>query len=148
MASEQRDEHEEAGGLPEILEERPTIRPAEPRLDWHRGFVASDLLLVLLGLWLIASPFVLSYGGGDSEWVPVVSGALIALLGVAALLGIVPRLTAAWTVIGLAALLFVSAFTLADTTEATWNTAAAGALAAFLGIVAAAAASAEVEQAG
>ena len=131
---------EDPGGSPAALEEeRRPIPAAEPRPDWRRGFLVSDGLLILLGLWLMASPTVVTYGTGDETWPPLVAGALIVVGAVLALAGVVPRLVAVWAVFVVAAFLFVAGLALADSLAATWNAAAGGGLAAFLVIAAAAA---------
>jgi hypothetical protein len=144
MAQQTRDQYKDDSAA--MVEERPTIRAAEPRLDGRRGFLASDGLLILLGLWLVASPFVLSYGAGDEKWLPVLSGTLIAAAAVLALAEVVPRLAAAWGVIGIAICLFVGGLVLADSAVATWNAVAGGALVAFLALAAAAASIGQSEE--
>jgi hypothetical protein len=146
MARKTRQQYGEDETPAALVEERHTVRAAEPRLDWRRGFLASNGLLVLLGLWLLASPFVLSYGTGDEKWLPAVGGTLIAIAGVLALAEVVPRLAAAWGAIGVAVCLFVGGLVLADSATASWNAAVGGALVVFLAIAAAAASIGQSEQ--
>lgn len=139
MAQHQQRRYDPTEDPATVVEERHAVPAAGPRLDWRRGFLVSDGLLILLGLWLVVSPSVVSYGPGDEKWLPVVAGALVASAAVSALAGIAPRPVAAWAIFGIAAGLFVAGLALADSTAASWNAAAGGALAAFLAIVAAAA---------
>jgi hypothetical protein len=146
MARTKRQRYGEDESPSALVEERHTVRAAEPRLDWRRGFLASNGLLILLGLWLLASPFLLSYGTGDEKWLPAVGGTLIAIAGVLSLAGVVPRVAAAWSAIAVAVCLFVGGLVLADSTVASWNAAVGGALVVFLAIVAAAASIGQAEQ--
>jgi hypothetical protein len=146
MARTKRQQYGEGETPAALVEERHTVRAAEPRLDWRRGFLASNGLLILLGLWLAASPFVLSYGSGDEKWLPVLAGTLIAAAGVLALAELVPRLAAAWGAIGVAVCLFVGGLVLADSAAASWNAAVGGALVVFLAIAAAAASIGQAEE--
>jgi hypothetical protein len=138
IGDRQQQRHDERGDSSVEIEERHPVPAAEPRLDWRRGFLVSDGLLVLLGLWLVASPSAIHYGAGDEKWLPIVAGALIVIAATLALAGVVSRRIAAWAVVGVAALLFIGGLALADSAAASWNAVAGAALAAFLGIVAAA----------
>ena len=122
-----------------VAEERRYAPAAEGRIDGRQEYLAAEGLILLLGLWLVISPFVLDYGSGDETWNPIVSGALILAVSTAGLAGIWPRSTAAWAVIGISVWLFFSGFWLADSAEASWNVFAAAVLASFLAIAAAAA---------
>jgi hypothetical protein len=89
---------------------------------------------VLLGAWLMASPWILGFAGRDPVWACLVTGFLVATLGFmragltfAAVLGWISVLLAAWTlstalwlyddpaatsnaaIVGIAALMFLSA---------------------------------------
>jgi hypothetical protein len=122
-----------------VVEERRYAPAAEGRIDGPREYLAAEGLILLLGLWLVISPLVIDYGSGDATWNPIVSGALILAASGAGLAGFWSRSTAAWAVIGISVWLFLSGFWLADSAAASWNAFAAGALACFLAIAAAAA---------
>ena len=122
-----------------VIEERHSVPPAEPRADWRSGYLGAQGLIALLGLWLIASPFVLNYRSDDATWNPIACGVLMIIASAAGLTGVLSRAAAAVAVLGVAAWLFAGAFWLADSAIASWSEAAAGALAAFLAIAGAAA---------
>ena len=138
MADTERQQFGSSDDPADLVEERHPIRAAEPRLDWRRSFLTAEVLLIGLGVWLMISPFVLSLGGGEG-WMPGVGGAAIAVVSVLALVGRVPGLVAAWTAFGVGAGIAVGGLALSDSSEASWNAAAGGALAAFLAVAAAAA---------
>ncbi|MBK5115459.1 MAG: SPW repeat protein, partial [Thermoleophilia bacterium] len=79
-----------------VAEERRYAPAAEGRIDGGQEYLAAEGLILLLGLWLVISPFVLDYGSGDETWNPIVSGALILAASTAGLAGIWSRSTAAW----------------------------------------------------
>jgi hypothetical protein len=137
MAPAHRDDTTGGGGSATVLEERPSIRAAEPR-DRQRGLFAAWVLLLVLGLWLAFSPFALDYGHGHGGWwVPLVVGALLVIVSAAALAEIVPNALATLAAGALGVLLFAGGLALADTNVASWNAVAGGALAVFLAAVAA-----------
>src|SRR3954470_17358817 len=59
----------------------PRVDPS-PRFyrDWRTGVTVAGLLNLVAGAWLIASPFVLSYGAGDSRLNPIICGAIVAFI--------------------------------------------------------------------
>jgi len=109
-----------------------------PAMMRDRAMVA-DALTVLAGIWLIVSPFVLGYDDGDGRWNPIVCGALVGLMALARLSGAyrMPALGLLNALIGL--WLFVSAFWLADSDEATWNSIILGVIVFVLGMASTAA---------
>jgi hypothetical protein len=126
-----------------VAEERRYAPPAEGRIDGRREYLAAEGLIILLGVWLMLSPFVLDYGSGDAKWNPIVCGILILAVSAAGLADRLPRDAAAWTVMGISVWLFLSGFWLADSGEASWNAFAGAALGFFLAIAAAAASTEE-----
>jgi hypothetical protein len=124
------------------LEERHGVPPARPRVDGSRAYLTATGLIAALGLWLIVSVAVVQYEPGDETWSPIVSGVLIFAAAVAGLAGMLSRAASAWAVGAVAVWLFTSGFWLAETMDASWNAWAGGALAFFLAIAAAEAASA------
>jgi hypothetical protein len=54
------------------------------RTVWLRALAAISGLIIILGVWLVAAPFVFGYGG-SAQVADVVAGALTGLLGLAAL---------------------------------------------------------------
>ncbi len=63
-----------------VVEERRTVPAAGPRLDWQRGFLASEGLLILLGLaafMTIATPL---WQEGQPTWQIVAVGLLAGLV--------------------------------------------------------------------
>jgi hypothetical protein len=99
----------------------PAVDPS-PRFyrDWRGGVAAAGMLTLLVGAWLIVSPFVLNYTAGDSRLNPMIVGAVVAFLSLARL--------GAWRAewlsainVALGAWLFASGFWLAESPAATWN---------------------------
>jgi hypothetical protein len=105
--------------------------------DWRTAVAGADLLTVLSGIWLIISPFVLGYSGADAVWNPIVFGAIagsLALLRLAggelaASLAGLPLVNAA-----IGVWLFISAFWLADSAQASWNVGVMGVVLFILGV--------------
>jgi hypothetical protein len=105
--------------------------------DWRTSAAGVDLLTVLAGIWLIISPFVLGYIGPDAVWNPIVFGAIAGLLALlrlgggdlAASLAGLPLVNAA-----IGVWLFISAFWLADSAQASWNVGMLGVVAFILGV--------------
>lgn len=78
-------------------------------------------LNVIAGIWLIISPFVLAYGGGDAYWNPIVFGAIVAVVALARLGGAYRATWLAWLNMAIGVWLFISGFWLASTPRASWN---------------------------
>jgi hypothetical protein len=76
---------------------------------------------VIAGIWLIISPFVLGYGGGDAYWNPIVFGAIVAVVALARLGGAYRATWLAWLNMAIGVWLFISGFWLASTPRASWN---------------------------
>ncbi len=66
------DDHEEHGDMPEMTR------------DMRRSWLWTNSTIILLGLWLVSSPFTFAYTSPKMIWSDVVSGLLLALLATAA----------------------------------------------------------------
>jgi hypothetical protein len=108
----------------------PGARPARGPVD--EG-AAAAALNVLAGIWLIISPFVLGYTGADATWNPIVFGAIVALLAVARLTGGVRAAGISWLNMAIGVWLFISAFWLASSAQASWNVGILGVIVFVLG---------------
>ncbi|MBA2240270.1 MAG: SPW repeat protein [Solirubrobacterales bacterium] len=109
------------------------------RADYGSSLVAAGAVNVLIGIWIMVSPFVIDYGGSGLDLNPVVSGAVLAALGLI-------RVTGSYTshvVSGLSALvgiwIIISGAALADTVIGAWNLGVFGAVAVVLPFIAEAA---------
>ncbi len=113
-----------------------STEPDEPRHNLEFDLFGAVMLSLLLGVWLIVSPLVLGYQQHDSDWVPVVAGALIALAAVLRATGM-RSVALSFFQMAVATGLFLSAFWLADSNIAKWNTWGAATIAFFLAVVSA-----------
>jgi SPW repeat len=82
---------------------------------------AAATLNVLAGIWLIISPFVLGYTGADATWNPIVFGAIICALALARLAGGARAAEISVVNMAIGVWLFISAFWLATSSQASWN---------------------------
>jgi SPW repeat len=113
--------------------------PINGSRDWRQDVVGVDAIVVVLGLWLIASPFVLGYATDDATWNPVISGTVAIMLAVGQTTRRVRSMTPGWILMVIGVWLFASGFWLGDSSQASWNALGAGTLMFFLGSVSAAA---------
>ncbi len=90
-------------------------------------------LNLAVGIWLIASPFVLRYGANDSRWIPPVFGTMLVLL--ALLTGDRSATRVAGTNACLGAWLALSAWWLADSAAAVLNETLCGGIVVALAVV-------------
>jgi peptidoglycan/LPS O-acetylase OafA/YrhL len=95
---------------------------ASPRFyrDWRGGVIAACLLSLAAGVWLIVSPLVLDYVAGDTRLIPMIAGAIVAVLALVRM----ATWRAEWlslisVLVGVA--LFASGFWFAESPAATWN---------------------------
>jgi hypothetical protein len=98
----------------------PAEAPATSTSPRDEAMSASGLN-VIAGIWLIISPFVLGYGGGDAYWNPIVFGAIVAVVALARLGGAYRATWLAWLNMAIGVWLFISGFWLASTPRASWN---------------------------
>jgi len=104
----------------------------------HPGDVmAAAGLNVLAGVWLIISPFVLGYTGADATWNPIVFGAIVGVLALARLTGAYEAAWLSWLNMAIGVWLFISAFWLASSSQASWNVGVMGVVVFVLAAVAA-----------
>jgi hypothetical protein len=114
----------------------PDEAPLEPRLQGavaREEIVGASGLNVLAGIWLIISPFVLGYGGADARWNPIVFGAIVAVFALARAGGAYRAEWLSWLNMAVGVWLFVSAFWLAHSAQASWNVGIMGVVAFILG---------------
>jgi len=97
------------------------LEPASPVSGSRAAITAPAVVNVLAGIWLIISPWILGYSGSDAKWNPVVFGIAVGVLALG-------RLTAArgtewlsWLNMAIGVWLFISAFWLAHSSQASWN---------------------------
>jgi hypothetical protein len=93
-------------------------------------------LNLLAGLWLVTSPWALSYAEADARWNPIMFGAIVATL---ALVRVVkPAGTAALSAINasIGVWLFISGFWLTHSDRAAWNDWVMGAIVFTLAMIA------------
>lgn len=122
-----------------MVERGPEPAPETSPGSWRDDVNLASGLNIVAGIWLIISPFVLGYEAEDAIWNPIVCGVLVVALGLArvlvaqraAILSAVNALIGVW--------LFISAFWLAASEQAIWNTWIMGVLVFILGVLSAAA---------
>jgi hypothetical protein len=95
--------------------------PATTPIGHPGDVVAAAGLNVLAGIWLIISPFVLGYTGADATWNPIVFGAIVGVLALARLTGAYEAASLSWLNMAIGVWLFISAFWLASSSQASWN---------------------------
>jgi SPW repeat len=90
--------------------------------------VGASGLNMLVGVWLIVSPSVLDYRPGDAAWNPVVFGSLVVVLAAIRAAGAWGARIPSWLNALIGAWLFVCAFLLSESQQATWNVGITGVL--------------------
>jgi SPW repeat len=108
----------------------PSARPVARTAD---AGAAAAILNVIAGIWLIISPFVLGYTGGDATWNPIVFGAFVGILALARTVGGVRAVWLSWLNMAIGVWLFSAAFWLADSSQASWNVGILGVVVFVLG---------------
>jgi hypothetical protein len=98
----------------------PDEAPLEPEAR-SGGFEAPAYLNVIAGIWLIISPWVLGYTGGDAVWNAVIFGAAVGLLALAPITGGLQATWASWLNMASGVWLFVAGFWLESSAQASWN---------------------------
>lgn len=82
---------------------------------------SAGILNVIAGIWLIISPFVLGYTGADATWNPIVFGACVIVIALARIAGGVRAAELSVLNMAIGVWIFISAFWLASSPQATWN---------------------------
>jgi SPW repeat len=112
------------------------IEPAAPAAGSpeRRGdVVAAAGLNVIAGIWLIISPFVLAYTGADATWNPIVFGAIVVVAALARIAAGAEGAWLSWLNMAIGVWLFISAFWLAESAQASWNVGILGVVVFVLG---------------
>jgi hypothetical protein len=122
--------YDDARPAPDEAYVGPDARRARGPMD---DGAAAAALNVVAGIWLIISPFVLGYTGADATWNPIVFGAIVAVLALARLAGGVRAAGVSWINMAIGVWLFISAFWLASSSQASWNVGVLGVIVFVLG---------------
>jgi SPW repeat len=109
--------------------------PAEQR---HQLLGARGAYLVL-GLWLIAAPFVLGYARGDRIWNDVVCGVIVTAVGALALVRDRDSPALTWVNAAVGMWLILAAYVLAASATAAWSDVVVGLTIFMLALLSAAA---------
>jgi SPW repeat-containing protein len=118
------DERLGAYDAPRPMPDEAVLEPTQApyaRTSARDEAMSASGLNVIAGIWLIISPFVLGYGGGDAYWNPIVFGAIVAVVALARLGGAYRATWLAWLNMAIGVWLFISGFWLASTARASWN---------------------------
>jgi len=107
-------------------------RALRPMPAGDSGAAAAGLN-VLAGIWLIISPFVLGYTGADATWNPIVFGAIVGVLALARISAGARATALSWLNMAIGVWLFISAFWLASSSQASWNVGILGVIVFVLG---------------
>jgi hypothetical protein len=110
-------------------DEAPVRMPVETplhRASWREEVTGLSSLNVIVGMWLIISPFVLPYGPLGSMWNPIVFGAVVGVLAAARAAGAYRAAVLSWVNMAIGVWLFISAFWLASTPRAEWSVGISG----------------------
>ena len=101
--------------------------------DWRRSAAGAGWLSLLVGVWLVVSPFVLDYGDDDASWNPVLVGFIVVLLALRRITGFRSALPG-WLEVGAGVWLAASGFLLAESGDAEVNAWVTGVVVVFLGL--------------
>ena len=115
------------------------LEPVGPGALAREEIAGASGLNVLAGIWLIISPFVLGYAGADATWNPIVFGAIVGVLALARAAGAYRAEWLSWINMAIGVWLFISAFWLAHSAQASWNVGIMGIVVFILGAWSAAA---------
>jgi len=106
---------------PRPVPDEARLEPAAPGPMAREEIAGASGLNVLAGIWLIISPFVLGYTGADATWNPIVFGAIVGVLALARAGGAYRAEALSWINMAIGVWLFISAFWLAHSSQASWN---------------------------
>lgn len=118
---------------PRPLPDEAPLEPAMPPALAREEIAGASGLNVLAGIWLIISPFVLGYTGADATWNPIVFGAIVGLFALARAGGAYRAEWLSWLNMAIGVWLFISAFWLAHSSQASWNVGIMGVIVFILG---------------
>ncbi|UJA18945.1 hypothetical protein HJD18_01140 [Thermoleophilia bacterium SCSIO 60948] len=111
----------------------------DARADYASTLVGVGIVYFLFGAWLMISPFFIDYGDTGLDLNPVISGAVLAAIGLIRLTGSYASqvLSLLGALVGL--WIIISGFVISETVVGTWNLGVTGAIAVVLTFVAEAA---------
>jgi len=126
MATRETHERTRDGALgaydsPRPLPDEAPLEPMTPGPMAREEIAGASGLNVLAGIWLIISPFVLNYWGADATWNPIVFGAIVGVLALTRAAGAYRAEWLSWINMAIGVWLFISAFWLAHSSQASWN---------------------------
>jgi hypothetical protein len=108
---------------------------AVPGATWRQEIMSAGGLMLLVGGWLIVSPFVLGYQPADAGWSPTFAGIMIVLFTSTRLTFAIWQSWISWLNVALGAGLVLSALWLAESATARGNEAVAGAIVVVLSLL-------------
>ncbi len=108
-----------------------------PQSDWRTDVIGASGLNILAGIWLIVSPWILDFNAGDSYWNPIIIGVIVGVLALVRAAGAFRESWLSWINVVAGAWLFVSAWWLAESSQAQWNDWIMGAVVFVLGVISA-----------
>jgi len=109
-----------------------------PSVRYERSIYLAPGAIVILGLWLVVSPWVVGAGASQSSRLnAIITGILIALLAAGNIWGAARSRVLSWLVVLLGAWTIIAPFAFSEpaTSAWTWSSLIAGVIAAALGIV-------------
>ena len=108
---------------------------AVPRATWRQEIMGAGALMLLVGGWLIVSPYVLAYEPADAAWSPTLAGIMIVLFTSARVTFAIWQSWFSWLNAALGAGLVLSALWLAESATARGNEAVGGAIVVVLALL-------------
>ena len=108
--------------------------PPPPPPDGERQISTLSGLNVLVGAWLIIAPWVLDYPTTDPRWNDILSGLVVGVFALIRASGAYHAEVLSWWNAMIGAWLVVAAFTIDQSTVASWNDAGAGIIVFILAI--------------
>jgi hypothetical protein len=115
-----------------VAADDPRMMAAEPA--WAAEVKDVSGLSLVAGLWMIISPWLLSYSLDDSWATPLAAGAIVCVLALSRLAGALLSSWQSWTIAAVGAWVFVGAFLLSESDQALYSQALTGSLLCLLGV--------------